>query len=65
MSSPGWMATFKKLVHKVEHHLEDEEEDFFKKAKKIYSEDEVEALAKGYEATMSEYRKDYPESIPG
>lgn len=65
MSSPGWMATLKKLTEKVEHHLKDEEEEFFKKAKTIYSEEEGKSLAKSYEATMKEYRSSWPESIPG
>ena len=65
MSSPHWLATAKKLADKVEHHLKDEEEEFFKKAKEIYSEKEATALAKDYEKTMSDYRKSWPQSIPG
>ena len=65
MSSPHWLATVKKLVEKVEHHLDDEEKDFFDKAKNLYSEDEAESLAKSYETTMTEYRNSWPDSIPG
>lgn len=65
MSSPHWLATMQKLAEKVEHHLKDEEEDFFKKAKKIYSGEEAESLAKSYVATVKEYRKSWPEAIPG
>ncbi|WP_338039139.1 hemerythrin domain-containing protein [Maribacter litopenaei] len=65
MSSPHWLATAQKLVEKVEHHLKDEEEDFFKKAKDIYSSDEAESLAKSYGETVAEYRKAWPEAIPG
>ena len=65
MSSPHWIATMEKLAHKVNHHLEDEEEDFFKKAKKVYSEKEAAELANAYKKTMSEYRSSWPESIPG
>jgi hypothetical protein len=65
MSSPHWLATMEKLAEKVEHHLKDEEEDFFKKAKKIYSSEEAESLAKSYGETVSEYRKGWPETIPG
>lgn len=65
MSSPHWLATLKKLADKVEHHLEDEEEDFFVKAKDLYSEKEADSLATSYEATMEKYRKTWPESIPG
>ncbi len=65
MSSPHWLATVKKLIEKVEHHLDDEEKDFFDKAKNLYSEDEAESLAKSYETTMTEYRNSWPDSIPG
>lgn len=65
MSSPHWIATAEKLVEKVEHHLKDEEEDFFKKAKDIYSKEEAESLAKSYDETVKEYRKNWPEAIPG
>lgn len=65
MSSPHWLATVEKLVEQVEHHLEDEEEEFFKKAKEVYSEKEAEALARNYENIMQDYRKSWPESIPG
>lgn len=65
MSSPHWLATLKKLVEKVEHHLEDEEQDFFDKAKEVYSEEEPASLAKSYKETVKEYRSSWPESIPG
>ncbi len=34
MSSPGWIATFKKLKDRYEHHIEEEEEEIFKAAEK-------------------------------
>lgn len=65
MSSPHWLATMEKLVEQVEHHLDDEEEDFFKKAKEVYSEEEAQSLAKSYQSTVRKYRETWPESIPG
>ena len=65
IKSPEWLENLGKLIQKVEHHLKDEEEDFFKKAKDIYKEDEVLSLAKGYQETVEEYRKSWPESVPG
>lgn len=65
MSSPHWLATLEKLVDKVEHHLEDEEEEFFDKADNVYSLEEEESLAKDYTNTMEAYRKSWPEAIPG
>lgn len=64
-SDDKWMTKVEELTEKIEHHLKDEEEEFFDKAKKIYSDKEEEALAKGYESTMKEYKEDWPESIPG
>lgn len=65
MSSPHWLSTLQKLVEKVKHHLKDEEDDFFKKAKSVYSEEEADSLAKSYIATVNKYRKSWPDSIPG
>ena len=65
MVSPHWLSVMKKLSDKVHHHLEDEEEDFFGKAKEIYSKNKAEELADGYEKTKTEYKNEWPESIPG
>ncbi len=65
MSSPHWMKTLGKLIEKVKHHLKDEENDFFKKAKDVYTEEEATTLAKDYKDTVQQYRKTWPESIPG
>ena len=65
MESPHWLATMKKLSEKVHHHLKDEEEEFFGKAKKVYSQKESEELAAKYEKTRQDYKKDWPTSIPG
>ncbi len=35
MSSPGWLAKFKTLKHDYEHHMEEEEQDVFKRAKEV------------------------------
>ena len=35
VDSDGWMMKFKALSELVEHHMEEEENEFFKKAKKI------------------------------
>ena len=35
MSSTGWLTRFKTLAHKVTHHVDEEEEEVFPKAKKV------------------------------
>jgi iron-sulfur cluster repair protein YtfE (RIC family) len=39
-----WTATFTVLKENVEHHVEEEEGEMFKKARKVLSEDEIEKL---------------------
>ncbi|GAA0812932.1 hemerythrin domain-containing protein [Colwellia sp. D2M02] len=53
MSSPQWLLTFKKLAHKVDHHLEEEEQEFFQQAGKAFSEQEKQKLASDYLVEMS------------
>ncbi len=53
MSSPGWLATAKKLKHEVLHHLDEEEEDVFPMADKTLSESKMTDLAKDYRSMMN------------
>jgi hemerythrin superfamily protein len=39
-----WTAKFTVLKENVEHHVEEEEDDMFKKARKVLSEEEIEEL---------------------
>jgi hypothetical protein len=55
-SSPGWLAQFKKLHHKVYHHLEDEEHAIFQLAGKVLTEAQKTELAKAYEKEFSTFR---------
>ena len=55
-SSPGWLAHFKKLHHKVFHHLEDEEHAIFQLAGKVLSEAQKKSLAKDYETEFMTFR---------
>ncbi|MGJ8656517.1 MAG: hemerythrin domain-containing protein [Akkermansiaceae bacterium] len=56
-SSSGWLVTCKKLVEKVEHHLEDEERTFFQLSGKVFSDTQKEALAKEYVSFMDDQRR--------
>jgi len=53
LSSPQWLITFKKLAHKVDHHLTEEEHEFFQQAGKALTELEKTSLAKDYQADMA------------
>ena len=48
MSSPAWLHYLKSLQEKVEHHLADEEQEFFQVAGKVLNERQKEKLADGY-----------------
>lgn len=37
--NPGWLTRFKTLKHDYEHHMEEEEEDIFPKAREVVDED--------------------------
>lgn len=52
MSSPVWLKLMKELQDKVEHHLAEEENDFFKKAGELLSVSEKEKLANDYNDEM-------------
>lgn len=56
-SSAGYLQHAKNLEHKVKHHLDEEEKDYFPVAKKVLSADRAEALGSEYEAFMKKNRK--------
>ena len=53
-SSPGWLASAKKLQHLVTHHLEEEEQEVFQVAGKVLSDSEKTELARTYDEMMEE-----------
>lgn len=48
MSSPGWLTRFKTLKHEYEHHMDEEEEDIFSKAREVLSEDKDGKIASSF-----------------
>lgn len=48
MSSPAWLTQLKTLKEKVEHHLADEEKEFFQVAGSVLSEADKNELARDY-----------------
>ena len=55
-SSPGWLAHFRKLHHKVFHHLNDEESAIFQLAGKMLTEGQKKSLARDYEEEFAKFR---------
>ncbi len=56
ISSPSWIATAKKLEHRLEHHLDEEEHEFFQLAGKVLTKEQKEELGK-------KYRKNFDEEV--
>ena len=57
MSSPGWLTRFKTLKHDYEHHMEEEENEIFEKAREVVSEDESGKIAAQFEERKTAERK--------
>tara|TARA_Y100000310_G_scaffold299734_1_gene334827 strand:+ start:119 stop:553 length:435 start_codon:yes stop_codon:yes gene_type:complete len=53
-SSPAWLRFLKQLKEQVEHHLDDEEQEFFQIAGRILNEKQKKALGEAYRNEMSE-----------
>ncbi len=47
--SAEWLETVGKLVHRIEHHLKEEEEKFFPQAREVLSRQEQKALGEPYQ----------------
>ncbi|MGS2727027.1 hemerythrin domain-containing protein [Psychroserpens sp. BH13MA-6] len=54
--SSAWLKIAKDLKHKVEHHLEDEEQKFFQLSGKVLTENQKKNLADDYKDYMSSNR---------
>ncbi len=56
MSSPAWLMKLKELEVKVNHHLDEEEQEIFKSAGHMLSKKQKTELGKEYEKKMQEVR---------
>lgn len=56
-SSPAWLGYAKNLAHKIKHHLEEEEQDYFPMAENMLSDDKSKVLADEYLAAMFKARQ--------
>ena len=48
MSSPGWLTRFRTLKHDYEHHMDEEEEDVFARARKVVGEEDNDAYGQRF-----------------
>jgi hypothetical protein len=54
--SAEWQEGARKLVHKIEHHLAEEEEKFFPQAGEVLSAEQKEELGRAYEEEFAQLR---------
>ncbi|ETX29735.1 hemerythrin domain-containing protein [Roseivivax isoporae] len=50
MSSPEWLKTFNKLRDEYEHHMEEEEDEVFGRAREVIPEEEIEGYGERFRA---------------
>lgn len=57
ISQDTWDTTCADLIHKVRHHLQEEENEFFKEARKILDDDLQQRLGALYQVEHDEFEK--------
>jgi hypothetical protein len=63
MSSPAWLQKFKTLRHDYEHHIDEEEEEVFARAKEEIPDDELEGYGRRFLDRKKEERTLIEEKI--
>ncbi len=56
MSSPGWLQKFKKLRHDYEHHIDEEEDEVFERARREIDDSEIDGYGDRFLARKKEER---------
>lgn len=51
-----WQEGLRKLLHKIEHHLKEEEDKFFPQAGEVLSEEQKQQLGRDYQAEFEQLR---------
>lgn len=54
MSSSGWLTRFKTLKHDYEHHMDEEEDEVFKRAKEVIDDSEIDGYGTRFKAKKEE-----------
>ncbi len=63
MSSPGWLQKFKTLEHDYLHHVDEEEDEVFARAKEEIPQDEIEGYGDRFLKRKEEERKLVDEKV--
>jgi len=54
--NPGWLTRFKTLKHDYEHHMDEEEEDIFSKAREVIADDDSAPFAEKFRTRKKKER---------
>ena len=54
MASGGWLQKFKKLRHDYEHHIDEEEDEVFSRAREVIPESEIKGYGERFKARKKE-----------
>jgi hypothetical protein len=63
MSSSGWLNKFHKLRHEYEHHIEEEEDEVFTRAREVIPENEIAGYGERFLERKKEERKLVDEKV--
>lgn len=63
LENDTWNAKFSTLMEVVKHHMEEEEGEFTKLAKKVLDSDESEKLLKEFEDAMDKYEQEIKKKL--
>lgn len=63
MSSPGWLQKFKTLRHDYLHHIDEEEDDLFTRAKEVIPQSEISGFGDRFLARKKEELKLVDEKV--
>jgi hemerythrin superfamily protein len=61
--SEEWGAKIKVLCEVVDHHVEEEEEEIFAQARKVFSDEETEQIAEDMELLKAQYKTQIDETL--
>lgn len=63
VSEEEWKAKLTVLSEMVEHHVEEEEEEVFKRAKRLFSDEDAEQMAENMKNLKEEYKGDIDSAL--
>ena len=63
MSSPGWLVKFKQLKHDYEHHMDEEENEVFERAREVVNSSREDDIGSDFLARKEQERRIVDEKV--